>query len=145
MSDVFLGEHLAHVGTAGRITDHGSAAADQRNGLVACHLQALHQGQGHEMASGQAVGSAVKTDIEGCFAVVDQIDDLIIGDLSHQPASLEFFVQSHNHFLLLYGQRENKTPSAKNKFGRGREKSRYHLCLPFPHRNDLTSAHPRVA
>ena len=47
--------------------DHGSAAADQGNRLVACHLQALHQGQGHKVACGQAVGSAVKADVKGCL------------------------------------------------------------------------------
>ena len=56
----------------------------------------------------------------------------------------EFFVQSHDFFLLFVGRGKNKTPPAKNEFGRGRENSRYHLCLPLPHRNDLTSAHPRV-
>ena len=71
------------------------------------------------MASGQAVGSAVKTDIEGCFAVVDEVDDLIIGDLSHEAAGLEFFVQSHKNFLLFVGQRENKTPSAKINLAEG--------------------------
>ena len=119
-------------------------AADQGNRLVACHLQALHQGQGHKVACGQAVGSAVKADVKGCLAIVDQVDDLFIGDLGHQAAGLEFFVQSHDFFLLFVGRGKNKTPSAKNEFGRGRENSRYHLCLPLPHRNDLTSAHPRV-
>ena len=144
VGDILFGQHLAHVGTAGGVADHGSAAADQGNRLVACHLQALHQGQGHKVACGQAVGSAVKADVKGCLAIVDQVDDLFIGDLGHQAAGLEFFVQSHDFFLLFVGQRENKTPPAKNEFGRGRENSRYHLCLPLPHRNDLTSAHPRV-
>ena len=88
VGDILFGQHLAHVGTAGGVADHGSAAADQGNRLVACHLQALHQGQGHKVACGQAVGSAVKANVKGCLAIVDQVDDLFIGDLGHQAAGL---------------------------------------------------------
>ena len=41
--DVLLGEHFTHIGTAGGVADHGGAAADQGNGLIAGHLQPLHQ------------------------------------------------------------------------------------------------------
>ena len=71
------------------------------------------------MACGQAVGSAVKANVKGCLAIVDQVDDLFIGDLGHQAAGLEFFVQSHKNFLLFVGQRENKTPSAKINLAEG--------------------------
>ena len=47
------------------------------------------------------------------------IDDLVISDLSHEAAGLEFFVQSHKNFLLFVGQRENKTPSAKINLAEG--------------------------
>ncbi len=76
LCDVLLGQHLAHIGAAGGVADHGGAAADQGDGLVARHLQALHQGQGHKVAGGQAVGRAVKADVEGGLAVVDQVADL---------------------------------------------------------------------
>ena len=46
--------------------------------------------------------------------------------------------------LLFLGHRKQKTPSAKKNLAEGEITSRYHLCLPFPHRNGLTSAHPRV-
>ena len=39
MGDIVLGQHLAHIGAAGGVTDHSSAAADQGDGLVACQLQ----------------------------------------------------------------------------------------------------------
>ena len=39
---------------------------------------------------------------------------------------------------------EKKTPSAKINLAEGEKKSRYHLCLPPPHGNGLTSACPRV-
>jgi len=121
VGDVLFGQHLAHIGAAGGIADHGSASADQGDRLVACHLQALHQGQGHKMACGQAVGRAVKADIKSSLAVVDQINDLVVGDLCHQTTGLQLFVQSHRNILLFCGAEETKTPSAKHQFGRGRE------------------------
>ena len=81
--------------SAGGVADHGGAAADQSDRLIARHLQTLHQGQRHEVTGSQAVGRAVKADVEGGFAVVDEVDDLLIGDLGDQTASLEFFVESH--------------------------------------------------
>ena len=39
-----------------------------------------------------------------------------------------------------WGRGKRKRPLPNVKFGRGREKSRYHLCLPLPHGNGLTSA-----
>ena len=75
MGDVLLGQHLAHIGAAGGVTDHGSAAANLGDGLVACHLQALHQGQGHKVSCGQTIGGAVEADVEGSLAVVDEVDD----------------------------------------------------------------------
>ena len=144
MGDIVLGQHLAHIGAAGGVADHGSAAANQGNRLVACHLQALHQGQGHKVACGQAVGSAVKADIKSSLAVVDQVNDLLIGDLGYQTAGFQFFVQRHGKNLLFLGQRKQKRPLPKMNLAEGEITSRYHLCLPFPHGSGLTSAHPRV-
>ena len=121
VSDIVLGQHLAHVGAAGGITDHRGAATDQSDGLVACQLQALHQGQRQKMAGGQAVSGAVKANVKGSLAVVDQVDDLLIGNLSYQTAGFQFFVQRHGKNLLFLGQRKQKTPSAKIEFGRGRD------------------------
>ena len=145
MCDIVLGQHLAHISASGRVADHGRAAADQGDGLVASHLQALHQGQRKKMAGSQAVGGAVKADVKSSLAVVDQVDDLLVGDLSHQATGLQFFVQSHCSFLLLVvGRGKNKAPPAKINWQRARKNPRYHLCLPLPHRTGLTSAHPRV-
>ena len=44
--DVLLGQHLAHIGTAGRVTDHRRAAADQGDGRVACHAAGASSGSG---------------------------------------------------------------------------------------------------
>ncbi len=144
MGDIVLGQHFAHIGAAGRVTDHSSAAADQGDGLVACQLQALHQGQRQKMAGSQAVGRAVKADIKSSLAVVDQINDLVVGDLCHQTTGLQLFVQRHGKNLLFLGQRKQKRPLPNINLAEGEKSSRYHLCLPLPHRNDLTSAHPRV-
>ena len=144
VSDIVLGQHLAHIGAAGGVTDHSSAAADQGDGLVACQLQALHQGQRQKMAGSQAVSGAVKADIKSSLAVVDQVNDLLIGDLGYQTTGFQFFVQRHGKNLLFLGQRKQKRPLPKMNLAEGEITSRYHLCLPFPHGSGLTSAHPRV-
>ena len=95
--DVLLGEHSAHIGAAGGVSDHGGAAADEGDGLVARHLQTLHQRQRHEMAGGEAVGRAVKADVEGSLAVVDHLADVVfVGDLGDQAAGLQFFINLHD-------------------------------------------------
>ena len=96
MLDVLFGEHFAHIRPAGGVTDHGGATADQGNGLVPRHLQPLHQSQGHKMTGGQAVGGAVKANVENRLAAVDHFPDLfLVGDLGNQPPGLQFFVHSH--------------------------------------------------
>ena len=105
--DVLLGEHFPHIGTAGGVADHGRAAADQGDGLVARHLQALHQGQRHEVSGGQAVGGAVKADVEGGLAVVDHFPDFfLVGHLSDQSPGNQFIIQFHIfHFSFLIALR----------------------------------------
>ena len=100
VGDVLFGQHLSHVGSAGWVTDHGGAAANQRDWAVACHLQTLHQGQRHKVSGGQAVGGAVKADVKGCFSCVDQfLDFFFVGDLSNQTTANQFFIQCHLYFL----------------------------------------------
>ncbi len=88
-------------------------AADEGDGLVACHLQTLHQGQGHEVAGSQAVGGAVKADVEGGLAVVDEVDDLVIGDLSHEAAGLSSSYRVINISSCLSGRGKIKHPLPK--------------------------------
>ena len=91
--NVLLGEHLSHVRAAGRVSDHGGAAADEGNGPVARHLQTLHQRQRHEVAGSQAVGSAVKADVEGGLACVDHLSYLVfVGDLGDQSPGHQLLV-----------------------------------------------------
>ena len=109
MLDVLNRQHLAHVGAAGGVADHRRAAADQRNRLVARHLQALHQRQRHKVAGRQAVGRAVKADVKRRFAAVDQVADrLLVGDLCDQAACLKLFVDSHfcSSFLFFGGMKK---------------------------------------
>ena len=48
------------------------------------------------MASGQAVRRAVKADIEGSFAIVDEVFDfLFVRDLSNQAAGFQFVINRH--------------------------------------------------
>ena len=99
--DILLGEHLPHIGAAGGVTDHGGAAADEGDGLVARHLQALHQSQGHEMTRRQRIRRAVKADVEGGFAVVDHLTDLfLVGDLCDQATGHQLFINSHSCSFL---------------------------------------------
>ena len=142
MSNVLLGQHLAHIGTARGVTDHGGAAADQGDGLIASHLQALHQGQGHKMACSQAVRSTVKADIESGLAVVDEVNDLIVGDLGHQTACLQFFVKGHGIILLFCrAEDKRKRPLPKMNLAEGEKiavpplfaapsRKRPHECAP---------------
>ena len=77
------------------------AAADESDGLVACHLQALHQAQRHEMTYMEGICGRVKAYIECCLAVVDKIFYLfLICHLRNQSAGNQFFINTHLHFLL---------------------------------------------
>ena len=142
VSNILLGQHLAHIGTARGVADHGGTAADQGNGLIASHLQALHQGQGHKMACSQAVRSAVKANVESGLAVVDEVNDLIVGDLGHQTACLQFFVKGHGIILLFCrAEDKRKRPLPKMNLAEGEKiavpplfaapsRKRPHECAP---------------
>ena len=96
MIDIRAGQHLTHVGASGGVADHGGAAADKSDGLVARLLQTLHQRQRHEMAGGQAVRRAVKTDVENGLAGVHHRADLfLVGHLGDEAAGDKFFINSH--------------------------------------------------
>ena len=68
--------HGTHIGTAGGVADHAGTAADEGDGLVAGHLQALHQAQSHEVTHVEGVGGGVKANVEGGLAVVDHFTNL---------------------------------------------------------------------
>ncbi len=92
----FVGHHLAHIGSAGRVADHCGAAANQGNRLITCHLQTLHQAERHEMSDMQAVRSRVKSDVEGCFTFVNQLAyKLLVRNLRNQAAGFQFFINCH--------------------------------------------------
>ena len=99
--NIFPRQHLAHVGAPGGGADHGGAAAQKGNGLVARLLKALHQRQRHKMPGRQAVGSAVETDVERCLAVVDQfLDFFLVRHLCNEATGLEFVIDCHEKNLL---------------------------------------------
>ena len=119
--DVLRGEHLAHIGATRGITDHSGTAANEGNGTVPCHLQALHQRQGHKVTGRQAIGCAVKANIEGRLALIDHFFDFFfIGNLRNKSAGNQLFINLHslspffffpNKIKILcplqYGQRTN--------------------------------------
>ena len=110
--DVLLGEHLAHVGAAGWVADHGGAAADQGDGGIARRLEPLHQGQGHEVPRRQAVRRTVEADIKFGLAVVDEVFYFFLtGHLGDEPAGRQFIVKRHNSFSFSYfGNRKPPVP-----------------------------------
>ena len=136
--DGLLRHHGAHVGTAGGIADHGGAAADEGDGLVAGHLEALHQAQSHEVAHMEAVGGGVKADIEGGLAVVYKFPDLIlVGHLGDQATGNQFFVNLHGSLSCSEQNigRKGQNRSPRPGFGtEGEMLSRYHLWFAVPSR-----------
>ena len=99
--DVLTGQHLAHIGSARGVADHGGAAADQGDRLVARHLQALHQRQRHEVPCRQAVRRAVKADIERRLARVDhRLDLFLVGQLGEKSSCFQFVKNGHLSFSV---------------------------------------------
>ena len=99
--DGVLGQHLTHVGAAGGVADQRRTVADQGDGLVARHLQTLHQAQRHKVAHVQAVRRTVKADVECGLAVVDHLADLFfICDLCDQTAGHQFLINTHSFNFL---------------------------------------------
>ena len=101
MVDLLAGQHFSHIGSSGRVTDHGGAAADQGDRFVSCHLHPFHQGQCHEVTCGQTVCGAVESDIERCFSIVYQVSDFIfVGYLCQKASGDQFVINLHFVFLL---------------------------------------------
>ena len=100
--DGLLSKHLAHIGAAGGVADERRAVADEGDGLVAGHLQALHQAQRHKVTNVQRIRRAVKANVKRGFAVVDHVFDLfLIGHLRDQAAFDQFIIQCH-HLISSY-------------------------------------------
>ncbi len=147
--DVLLGEHFSHIRAARRVADHGRAAADERDRLVACHLEAFHQRQCHKVPCRQAVSRAVKADVELGLACIDHFADLVlVRDLRQQAACLQFFVDSHGLWFLPYridlNFRTRRTLRAKQKRPLSRLRTEGEVIRgttsgsPFSRKNDLT-------
>ena len=107
-----LGHHASHIGSAGGVTDHSCATADQSDRLIACHLQTLHQAQSHEVADMQRICGGIKANVESGLAVVDHLTDLIlIGHLCDQATGNQLIIKFHIRSskikspLSCYGQR----------------------------------------
>jgi hypothetical protein len=101
MLDGFLGQHLTHIRSSGRVTDHTSTTAKKGNRAVACHLQSLHQAKSHEVSYMKAVCCRVKADIKCSFTIVYHLFDLVfICNLRDQATCFQFFPNCHCSFLL---------------------------------------------
>ena len=71
------------------------------------------------MACGQAVGSAVKADVKGCLAIVDQVDDLFISDLGYQAAGLSSSYRVMIFSSCLWAEGKIKHPLPKMNLAEG--------------------------
>ena len=101
MLDDFRSHHGTHVRTSGRVANHACASANQGNGLVACHLKALHQTKGHEVSYMEAVGCGVEADIEHGLSLVDHfLNFFFVGHLGNEASGNQFFVNLHGVSLL---------------------------------------------
>ena len=86
--DLLNREHFAHVRFTGRITDHCSTGAKQRNWAMPCMLKALHNNHLKEMADVQAIGGRIKPDIERNLLAIEKFFDLLrVCHLRNQAAS----------------------------------------------------------
>ena len=94
--DGLLSHHRPHIRTAGGVSDHSSTTANEGNGLIASHLQPLHQAQCHKVSNMERVSRGIKANIERSLAVVDHLADLFfIGHLGDQAAGNQFIIQFH--------------------------------------------------
>ena len=62
-----LVEQVALLRLARRVADHRRAVADEGDGLIARHLQPLHEAQGHKVPHMQRICRRVKANIERNF------------------------------------------------------------------------------
>ena len=96
--DGIPGHHGAQIRAAGGVADHGRAAADQRDGAVAGHLEAFHQAQGHKVAHMEGIRCGIEADIEGSFALVDETADFfLVRDLGDEAPGHQFFIECHGN------------------------------------------------
>ena len=97
VGDLLLCEHFPHIGLAGRVADHACAAPEQGDRFIACHLQALHEAQGHKMSDVQAVRRRIKADVENGFSRIDEFPDpLLVRYLCNQASCFQFFIYLHD-------------------------------------------------
>ena len=100
MLNGLLCQHFAHIGFAGRVTNHAGTAAEQRNRHMPCALHMRHHHNLHEMAHMQAICRGIEADIELDFLILHQIPDLfLIGHLRDHAARLEFVKYAHSKYL----------------------------------------------
>ena len=121
--DGLLSEHLAHVGAAGRVADHRRAVADEGDGLIARHLQALirHRAMKWPTCRESAVQSA---DIERGLplSIISRIV-LIFVTCAMRPRATSLVIKFHNYLLFC-----RQTPSVH--WTEGRKTTRYQFVIP---------------
>ena len=96
MLNRLLRHHLAHIRSAGWISNHSGSAAKKSNGTVPRHLQTLHQAERHEVAYMKAVCSGIKADVKSGFPLVYHFFDFFfVCYLGDQPSGFQFFPNCH--------------------------------------------------
>ena len=100
--DGFHGHHLAHIGFAAGVANHGRCTAHQGDGLVARALHVRHGDDGDEVAEVQAGGGGVKAYVEGSgFALQLLVQIVFKGYLGDESAFLQGVKNMHMMFLLI--------------------------------------------
>lgn len=100
--DGFHSHHFAHIGFAGRITNHCRSATHQRNGLVPGTLHMSHGHNGNVVTDMQRVCGGVKTHVErgGLFQLL--VEFLFKGGLRNESALLENIENVRHDRLSFY-------------------------------------------
>ena len=91
-------EHLAHLGLAAGVADHGRPAADDGDGPVAGPPEMDHGHDGDEAPGVEARGRAVEADVEGDGVRAEHLaDGVLVRDLGDEAARLELIVRVAVH------------------------------------------------
>ena len=95
--------HGTGIGSAGRISDHARAAAQESDRFIPRHLQPLHQAQCHKVAYMEAVRGRIESDVKGRPAVIDHLTDLFrIRQLREKASRLKLLINTHLSLPFLF-------------------------------------------
>ncbi len=102
MSNLLLGQHLPHIGSARRVTHHGRSAAKNGNGPVAGLLHIGHNNKLQQMANMETVCGGIKAYIKSNAFTSKKLSDFILmGGLSNKASLFQSIKDICTHGLFL--------------------------------------------